>query len=239
MPSTTKTCKFCGKEMPLMNSIAFGRKTFSVYDDCDCEESVAEREAEAELERQQSEYLERKKRTDAYLRAGIKPRYLDATDERSTQIANQLLSCESLYIWGSFGTGKTYLASAAARELIDRGIRVKMLTGIEISQRLQATFGTKDSELDVLEQFSKVPVLIIDDLGKEPPSDWVLSRLFAIVNSRYDAVLPVVITTNYSRGELIERLGRNGDHDTAEALVSRLCEMGDTIRLDGKDRRIA
>ena len=49
-------------------------------------------------------------------------------------------------------------------------------------------------------------MLIIDDLGKERPSEWTLEKLFTIINNRYENNLPVIITTNYNRDKLRERL---------------------------------
>ena len=88
-------------------------------------------------------------------------------------------------------------------------------------------------------RLANVPILIIDDMGKEPPSDWVLSRLFAVINARYDKMLPTIITTNYEKSALVERMGKHGDHDTAEAMVSRICEMCELIKLTGEDRRLS
>lgn len=50
--------------------------------------------------------------------------------------------------------------------------------------------------------YSSVDLLVIDDLGKEKPTEWVLEKLFLIVNNRYNNYLPIVITTNYNRNQL-------------------------------------
>ena len=66
-----------------------------------------------------------------------------------------------------------------------------------------------DSEVsykDYLNLYSSVDLLVIDDLGKEKPTEWVLEKLFLIVNNRYNNYLPIVITTNYNRNQLRERL---------------------------------
>ncbi len=59
----------------------------------------------------------------------------------------------------------------------------------------------------LLKDILKVNMLIIDDLGKERPSEWTLEKLFTIINNRYENNLPVIIiTTNYNRDKLRERL---------------------------------
>lgn len=252
MPSTTdspRVCEFCGKplefkEMPKLFGMESkdkdgNDKPFGFYRDCKCAEAVKyrqEREKAEEARRKEEERRDFYKRLE---RAGVKKRYEKATHELEPENTQKVLEGKSLYICGEFGTGKTHLASAIARKLVWKRKRVRLLTGIDITMMLQATYGSSESEADVLKRLAKVPVLIIDDLGKEPPSDWVLSRLFAVINARYDEMLPTVITTNYEKSALVERMGKHGDHDTAEAMVSRICEMCELIKMDGKDRRLA
>lgn len=243
MTSTTdeaRTCEYCGKPLETKELPSFGKaKPLVLFIDCECEE--ARKAREEERKRAEAKQLEADKRDfyERLARAGVKERYKKAEHELASKMTAKVLDGESLYIWGPFGTGKTHLASAIARKLVWAKKRVRMLTGIDLIMELQSTYGSSSSEANVMNKFATCPVLIIDDLGKEPPSDWVLSRLFSVVNARYDAMLPVIITTNYERGKLVERMGKHGDHDTAEALVSRLCEMGETVPLSGDDRRLA
>lgn len=81
------------------------------------------------------------------------------------------------------------------------------------------------TESFIIEKYSKVPLLIIDDLGKERPSEWTLEKLFTIINNRYENNLPVVITTNYNRERLRERLASNVNYEIVDSIISRLYEM--------------
>jgi len=85
--------------------------------------------------------------------------------------------------------------------------------------------------------FKNVDLLIIDDLGKEPATEWVISTLYGIVNERYERELPTIITTNYADEELARRLSRNGDTTTGEAILSRLHEMCDGVEMWFDDYR--
>ena len=67
-------------------------------------------------------------------------------------------------------------------------------------------------------------LLIIDDLGKEKVSEWTLEKLYYVINSRYEDCLPIVITTNYDPEKLVRRLTVKDNFETAEAIVSRICE---------------
>lgn len=252
MPSTTDSiyvCEFCGKplefkELPNLFGLKSrdedgSGKSFGFYQNCTCVEAVRHRQEQDKAEEARRKEEERRGFYKRLESAGVKKRYEKATHELEAEYTQKVLDGKSLYIFGEFGTGKTHLASAIARKLVWKRKRVRMLTGIDITMMLQATYGSSDSETKVLATLAKVPILIIDDMGKEPPSDWVLSRLFAVINARYDEMLPTIITTNYEKSALIERMGKHGDHDTAEAMVSRICEMCEPIKLTGEDRRLA
>ncbi len=242
-----RACPHCGAmQQPItvpspvrMAGCNAGEPLLVGWEACGCEGAVAERnQREAAKAAQASE--ERRRWWAARMRkAGIKARYADADHPLAAELADEVMRGRSAYITGDNGTGKTHLASAIALRLLRAGARLRMLTGIDLTLELQATYGTSGSEVEAMERLCGYDVLIIDDLGKEPPTDWALSRLFAVVNRRYEQMAPMVVTTNYSRGQLIDRLGRKGDADTAKALVSRLREMSRAGVLDGPDMRLS
>ena len=88
-----------------------------------------------------------------------------------------------------------------------------------------------------IEKYSKTPLLIIDDLGKERPSEWTLEKLFTIVNNRYENNLPIIITTNYNKEKLRRRLLCNSNEEIVDSIISRLYEMCRGIIIFGKDKR--
>lgn len=65
---------------------------------------------------------------------------------------------------GNAGTGKTHLASAIANCLMDKMIPVKFGTFINLLDNLKKSFRT---DKDIVANLTEIPVLIIDDLGKE------------------------------------------------------------------------
>jgi DNA replication protein DnaC len=133
-----------------------------------------------------------------------------------------------LLIMGPCGTGKTHLAFSIANMLLSRGSQVIAMTAIELLARIKKTYSKSViDEEDVLQVYSTVPLLIIDDLGKEKATDWTASTIYSIIDRRYNALLPVIVTTNYSEKELIQRLTPTGSSDqmTAIATLDRLSEM--------------
>lgn len=138
-----------------------------------------------------------------------------------------------LFITGPKGTGKTHLAAAIANQLMQGGTAVICMTMIDLLERIKRTYeqnrqyGGEISEGNVLDTYKKVPLLIIDDMGKEPATEWAVSKIYAIINGRYEAYMPTIITTNYSDAELVRRLTPkdSGDLTTADATIDRLREM--------------
>ncbi len=140
---------------------------------------------------------------------------------------------------GSYGTGKTHLACSIAIELINRGIPVIYGTAITLLSKIRQTYSDNKytNEWELLNTYCDVDLLIIDDLGKEKPSEWVLEKLYYIINQRYENLKPVIITTNYHREGLISRLSTTENSSTAEAIVSRLSEMCTGISMNFEDYR--
>jgi DNA replication protein DnaC len=138
-----------------------------------------------------------------------------------------------LFITGSYGTGKTHLATAISNQLIAGGTPVICMTMIDLLARIKQTFDKSDNatEADVMKIYEEVPLLIIDDIGSEQPSEWGSTKIFAIVNARYEAYMPTIVTTNYAGDDLIKRMtptgpnGRPMDSRNAEKTLDRLKEM--------------
>ena len=141
---------------------------------------------------------------------------------------------------GSYGTGKTHLAAAIANELMNRGRGVVCMTMIDLLDRIRSTFNVGDEvdERDVLDIYERVPLLIIDDLGSEQPTEWGAAMIFKIINARYEAYMPMIVTTNYGSEELIMRMTpKGGDGVNAEKTLDRLREMCAGIVMNGQSRR--
>jgi DNA replication protein DnaC len=74
-------------------------------------------------------------------------------------------------------------------------------------------------------------LLILDDLGQEHPNEFVRTKLFGLIDGRYNAGLPTIITTNQSEQEIKARLG--------PAAISRIYEMCDPYVVNATDYRPA
>lgn len=145
-----------------------------------------------------------------------------------------------LFIAGPPGTGKTHIAAAIANHLIAQGRPVVCMTMIDLLERIKRTYSqTHENEGAVLNLYKTVPLLVIDDIGKEPPTEWAISTIYNIINGRYEAYLPTIVTTNYSTDDLIARMTprETKDDTTARATIDRLMEMCRGVTLAGESWR--
>lgn len=134
----------------------------------------------------------------------------------------------SLMICGAYGTGKTHLAASIANALMDEGVSVLYNTYTGHLEKLKAEYDTPGTR-NYLELMKSVDVLILDDVGKEKQTEWSESIMFEIINSRYENMLPVIITSNFATNELEGYFGK--------ACYSRLVEMCSGIVTQGRDMR--
>ncbi|WP_278853291.1 ATP-binding protein [Gordonibacter pamelaeae] len=228
-----KHCEYCGEPMePLCIEGREGHLLWISCVPCTCDGA---RQAE-ELARKEQEERAARELEQAYARSGIKKRFLGAEVERP-QLARYLNSFNDepsvgLYITGPSRAGKSHSASALAKAFVASGYRTVLTTSIAMLDDVKASFDG-DAKAGAA-RFSSCDVLIIDDLGKENANSWVMTTLFQIINDRYEAMKPTIITSQYTPDELCRRMSRAGERESAVAITERLKE---TCRLVTLPRR--
>lgn len=139
---------------------------------------------------------------------------------------------EGLILAGAVGVGKTGLLVGALRHLLteraDLRDRVAFITSTDLLDELREGFDD-GSYSRRLQRVRNVRLLAIDDLGAEHATDWARDRLYAVLNHRYEEVLPTFLTTNYGREPLAARIG--------ERLTDRLIESCRRIVVPGGSLR--
>lgn len=266
-PKAPVKCKYCGNDLypkgvvlPMVNRVI----AWLDYERCTCRRAAEywtkydrkQKEIE-ERKRQEEENRKKQERIEKLLgSSGIKKRFRNRTFENfivdeinQGAYQNSKLYAENfkkfketgegIYYSGGFGTGKTHLAVSIAIDLIQRGIPVICMTAIDLLAEIRKTYDRDRniSEYQILKIYKEVDLLVIDDLGKEYCSDWAATMLYDIINDRYESCLPTIVTTNYDDENLVDRLARKSNYETAGAIVSRLHEMTMGITMNGEDRR--
>ncbi|MBI5029560.1 MAG: ATP-binding protein [Chloroflexi bacterium] len=99
---------------------------------------------------------------------------------------------------GDYGCGKTHLAAAIANAIMHRGNSVVFRVVPDLLDHLRATFAPNSTTSydQLFEDTRTAPVLVLDDLGTESATPWAREKLFQIIDYRYVAHLPTIITIN-------------------------------------------
>jgi DNA replication protein DnaC len=119
-----------------------------------------------------------------------------------------------LVLTGTYGCGKTHLAAAIANARVSMGEPAIFMVIPDLLDHLRAAYNPSSDMRydDLFEQLRNTPLLILDDLGTQSSTPWAQEKLFQLLNHRYTARLPTVITTNQRIDELEPRL-RSRLHD--------------------------
>lgn len=145
----------------------------------------------------------------------------------SAAVQRRMLASEyataSWYLWGVPGGGKTGAAAGYAWEFLQAtGASICWRYVPDLLDDIKATFGREDggdTEALVKRRLTGCGLLVLDDLGANRATEWAIEQLTQIIQSRYAASLPVVVTSNLSPVRLTETYGAR--------LVRRLGEMCD------------
>lgn len=115
----------------------------------------------------------------------------------------------SYYIWGNTNAGKTVLAAhmyieAKKKKYFEKSAgEYKFINFYDFFLQLQRGFDNQERNAnDILEEFSMLEYLILDDVGSTAVSEWGNSMLQILINNRYENMLHTVITSNLNLDDL-------------------------------------
>ncbi len=140
-------------------------------------------------------------------------------------------------LYGDVGTGKTYAVCSALRYLGEKLHKRSFVSAPDLSLELQTSFSDQSEGAEkILNRYASVPILVIDDFDKLRLTDFVASSIFALIDARYNAELPLIVTSNTAPAALRSVFAKH--HSYGDAIVDRLVEMTPLwIKLEGKSRR--
>lgn len=258
-----RKCPYCNKDFELKGVLNPINNTISVFildEKCDCDEfqkmekEIKEKRAKQLLEDfeiyRKQEINKKVKRlygldfiTNQFKRQTLENFIINSENAKTKLAAQKFLAKykdmkKGIIFVGKNGTGKTHISTAICNELIKENVPVIFGTLTELLDKYKECYKNyTDGELTKI--YSNVDLLVIDDLGVETINEWMLSKLFVIVNERMKNELPIIITTNYDIDQLKKRLTiPNKVCETTNSIISRLCYMCYRVECKGNDYRI-
>ena len=183
-------CNICGE--PRQKEINLGQRKKLVWMTCKCLEARFGKDNSERIQMLQARgnvssqcTFERAQSSKAM---AVCRRYADRWDKAAKVGAGLLL-------WGDVGTGKTFAAHCIANALIKRDVPVFITS-------LSRVLNTGFDKTEVLRRIREAPLVVFDDLGAERSSEYALETIFLLVDERYCAKKPLIVTTNLTEKEL-------------------------------------
>jgi DNA replication protein DnaC len=231
---------YCGKCRTPKQCVVelFGQKR-TVYCLCKCE--VEKRDAEkAEQERREKMQRIQRLRQDGFPESDMQDWTFEKDDGKNAQVSEIARNYvkhfddlkkrgKGLLLFGKVGTGKTFISACIANALIDRGYPCLVTNFARLVNTIGGMYEGKQEYIDSLNRFD---LLVIDDLASERDTEYMGEIVQNIIDSRYRAGLPVIITTNLTSDEL-----KHPAEIRKQRIYSRLFEMCLPVEVTGEDRR--
>lgn len=161
----------------------------------------------------------------------------DHQNERISKIANAYVdkfdemkrNGKGLLLFGGVGTGKTFIAACIANALIDKLHPALVTNFARLTNTISGMYDGKQEYIDGLDRFD---LLVIDDLASERDTEYMGEIVQNIIDARYRARLPLIVTTNLTSEEL-----KHPAEMRKQRIYSRLFEMCIPLEVSGVDRR--
>lgn len=242
-----RICLDCGEEFETTN---LGIATKICCEKC----SDVRMQHEEERERLAQEALEESRYRESIALAQVPPKWKEVTFDNSDpglkpkafKIAKRYAenfrgqSPSLVFYSPGNGTGKTHLAACIANYVLhQKRMSVLFKKARNLMLDIRRTFSDRGelTEADILDKVLSVQLLVLDDVGVDPPSRWIHGTYWTVFDRRLEWQLPVVITTNKpfeaAAGEetLADRIGAG-----AASRLVELCQ-GNVIDMTGPDLR--
>lgn len=169
----------------------------------------------------------------------VPPMFADAEPDHRAVVAwvDAFLSdsrqASNLLLLGPTGSGKSHQAYGALRRIVlaaardKRRFQWRVTTFSEFNAAMRPR--PDDAHVQDLEEFQSAELLLLDDLGAGVTSNWTDDNLHRLIDHRWSHLLPTIITTNLSGGDVAARFD--------ERVVSRLRASAQVV-FKGPDRRV-
>ncbi len=240
-------CSVCGEAkegyvtMPdFMVENGYERQT-KMWHPCRCIRERQEEEKRQEREREKAIYIRELRRNslmdEQFTGNAFETFKTDANNSKALKVCKRYVEHfdemfeknQGLIFYGGVGTGKSFMAACIANALLNKAYPVIMTSLVKL---LEKSLGFKENEEAMINQLCSVKLLVLDDLGAERNTDFALEKVYDIIDSRYRAKKPMIITTN------IELAAMKDPQDVRYSrLYDRVLEICYPVKFDGSSRR--
>lgn len=150
--------------------------------------------------------------------------FADTFSERADEGSTYVLS-------GKPGTGKSHLAIAVCKHVMDLGYSVKYINALDAIRLVRSAWrkDSEKSESEVIADLSRLGLLVIDEVGMQYGTEGEQVILFDIINSRYQDQQPMILLTNQGKEGFRQYLG--------DRAFDRLREAGRWLAFDWESHR--
>lgn len=147
---------------------------------------------------------------------------------------------KGFYMYGSYGTGKSFLAYKFAEQLTQKGLKVTFLYYPDFVRKVKSNIGSMEMER-LINKAKQTEVLFIDDLGAENNTAFVRDDILSpILQHRMNNDLSTFITSNCSLEELVQHFSETNyeiDKNKAGRIIDRISYLTIPVKLEDKNYR--
>lgn len=160
--------------------------------------------------------------------------YVDRTTEEGLQP-------KGLYLHGSFGTGKTFLACYMLHKLAKEGYTSVIVYMPEFAEDLKGMFGDASQLRETIEVLKETDLLVLDDIGAENLNPWLRDHVLGtILNYRMNRK-PTIFTSNYDLDSLEKHLSftnKDGEEEhKGQRIMDRIRPFVEVVEVKGFNKR--
>ncbi|MHB9146817.1 MAG: ATP-binding protein [Symbiobacteriia bacterium] len=235
------TCPRCQETVRVVvtNDSPWGESR--VFPRCRCQRELYEQTCVAEVQAGWADVSR-----DHWQDAEIPPHFIDATlanfkvrpgTEKAVEVCRIYAdafkigeTAKGLYLAGPVGTGKTHLMAATARAIVEASlVRVKFVGVAALINRIKSGTEERPFDFGLVDHAVKTELLLFDDLGTGNMTPFAQDVVYQVVDGRYQANKPLLVTSNLGDTQLKQQLG--------DRIVDRLFEMTKLVKVDGTSYR--
>ncbi|MHB1296389.1 MAG: ATP-binding protein [Anaerolineae bacterium] len=206
----SEACPICGGTGYVRLNVPVGDPRFGKAVPCVCTRANLRERRLSELRKASNLQHLQKMTFETFQTSGPEAPEVAMALKEALRVANDYAQAPSgwLVLSGPYGCGKTHLAAAIANCRIQQGLPALFVVTPDLLDYLRAAYAPNSPATydQRFEEIRNIEFLVLDDLGTQNTTPWAAEKLYQLLNHRYNACLPTVITTNQLLEEMDPRL---------------------------------